>query len=143
MKNGIILFALILSLTACKNKTASDATETMDGDSITINLRDADTSHMIETNLPENTTTNNTETKTTTPVKVDDMQSGTIMTKGGSWVIRETDAKGNVTDYYAENLADEFKKDGLKVKFKGFLTEIPSNVRLIGKPITITKMVKA
>lgn len=142
MKNGIILFALILSITACKNKTNTSEPENTGADSITINIRNADTSRMLENTMPENTTANNTEAKTTTPI-ADDMQSGTIIMKADTWIIRETDAKGNATDYYAENLADEFKKEGLKVKFKGILTEIPANVRLMGKPITITKMVKA
>ena len=71
------------------------------------------------------------------------MQTGVIYKKADAYVIRETLPGGANVDYYAENLGDEFKKEGLRVKFKGTLLEIPSNVRMIGKPIKLTKIVKA
>ncbi len=39
--------------------------------------------------------------------------------------------------YMANNLPDEYKKDGLHVTFSGEIGEIPSNVRMAGTPFKI------
>ncbi|HLP21612.1 MAG TPA: hypothetical protein VK174_14970 [Chitinophagales bacterium] len=39
--------------------------------------------------------------------------------------------------YISQQLPEEFKKDGLKVKFTGWEGKIPPNVRMMGKPLKL------
>ena len=65
--------------------------------------------------------------------------TGTIMLKGDTWIIRVIDREGT-TDYFAANLDDKFKVEGLMVNFAGTLEEVPENVRMVGKPIKLSKI---
>jgi hypothetical protein len=69
--------------------------------------------------------------------------SGVIMMKADEWVIRVTNGPNDVTDYYPKNLGEEFKVEGLAVQFNGTLGEIPPNVRMMGRPITLTEIQKS
>jgi hypothetical protein len=44
------------------------------------------------------------------------------------------------TRYAPTNLADEFRKDGLRVIFSGKVGKIPPDARLTGTPIELTKI---
>ena len=44
------------------------------------------------------------------------------------------------TRFFAQNLPDEFKSDGLRVVFSGRRGEIPPNVTLIGTPLTLSSI---
>lgn len=142
MKNGILIFTILIAFTACNKKNA-DKSDNKDipGDSINVVITNSDSGQIKETT--EQTEENKQPEKTEPVTQKDDMQSGTIILKADTWIIRETAADGTITDYYAENLGAEFKKEGLKVRFKGNLGEIPKNVRMIGRPITLTKIEKA
>lgn len=65
--------------------------------------------------------------------------TGTIMLKGDAWIIRVIDREGT-TDYFAVNLDDKFKVEGLMVNFAGTLEDVPENVRMVGKPIKLSKI---
>ena len=39
--------------------------------------------------------------------------------------------------YISQQLPEEYKKEGLKVTFSGWLGKIPPNVRMIGKPLKL------
>lgn len=48
---------------------------------------------------------------------------------------------GNTTVRYQPiNLHDNFKKNNLKVRFKGVLGTIPNNVRMVGTPIRLKRI---
>ncbi len=143
MKTIIIIFVAVLSFTACNKKTSDDNTSIAEtADSTNISHDSAEIK--ITVDGEEVVIQPKKETTSTTPnIQEDDMQTGVIFKKADTYIIRETLPSGAIVDYYAENLGEEFKKEGLKVKFKGTLLEIPSNVRMIGKPIKLTKIVKA
>jgi hypothetical protein len=42
--------------------------------------------------------------------------------------------------YISAQLPDEYKKEGLKVTFNGWLGKIPPNVRMMGTPLKLTKI---
>lgn len=42
--------------------------------------------------------------------------------------------------YISAQLPGEYKKDGLKVTYSGWLGKIPPNVRMMGSPLKITKI---
>ena len=144
MKTNIIILISFLSFTACGNKTSDvKETENNNADSANISISHNDSAE-IKITVDGEEVVIPPKKETTTPVtKEDDMQTGVIFKKADTYIIRETLSNGSIVDYYAENLGDEFKKEGLKVKFKGTLLEIPTNVRMIGKPIKLTKIVKA
>lgn len=146
MKPILIVFVSIITLTAC-NKKSSDKTTTDEqiSDTTNISTTPADSAD-IKITVDGDPVIDQTKKETPPPapkVIEDDMQTGVIYKKADAYVIRETLPGGANVDYYAENLGEEFKKEGLRVKFKGTLLEIPSNVRMIGKPIKLTKIVKA
>ena len=64
-------------------------------------------------------------------------QSGTIRLISGDVYGIVPDADTG-TRYLPDSLADEFKKDGLRVVFSGKVGEIPPNVRMMGTPLTLT-----
>ena len=65
---------------------------------------------------------------------------GTVMLKGGSWVIYGIDSRnGEAQDYYPKNLKQAYKIEGQKVKVEATLDPIPENVRFVGAPITIVR----
>ena len=146
MKPILIVFVSIISLTAC-NKKSSDKTTTDEQISDTTNISTTpEDSADLKITVDGDPVIDQPKKETPPPapkVIEDDMQTGVIYKKADAYVIRETLPGGANVDYYAENLGDEFKKEGLRVKFKGTLLEIPSNVRMIGKPIKLTKIVKA
>lgn len=105
---------------------------------------------MVDNELPSNEEATNTENpppvdevaEEITPevakevaVKCDISAKGTIVDKGDIWVIRTTGPDG--TDYLPSNLAAAFKVDGKLVTFEANFDEIPSGVRMAGKPITL------
>ena len=65
-------------------------------------------------------------------------QSGTVMNfpKGSQTYIIVPDSDPNKR-YVPTALADEFKKDNLKVEFIGVEGEIPPNVRMVGTPFRL------
>ena len=66
---------------------------------------------------------------------------GTIMLKGGSWVIYGTDSQnGEAQDYYPKNLKQAYKIEGQKVIVEAKLDPIASNIRYVGAPITIIRI---
>jgi hypothetical protein len=66
---------------------------------------------------------------------------GVMMQKADVWIIRE-DAGNSYIDYYPVNLSDAYKIEGQEVVFEGTLGKIPSNVRLMGKPVKLTLIKK-
>lgn len=52
-------------------------------------------------------------------------------------LIPDADAGGR---YISPQLPEEYKKEGLKVTFNGVTGKIPPNVRMMGTPLTITKI---
>jgi len=144
MKTTLILLVAFISFTACGKKT-SEVKETNTGNSDSANISISnDDSAEIKITVNGEEVVIQPKKETTPPATIeDDMQTGVIFKKADAYIIRETLPSGVIVDYYAENLGDEFKKEGLRVKFKGTLLEIPSNVRMIGKPIKLTKIMKA
>ena len=145
MKSFLIIAIALFSLSACGKKTSDGKEDNNIGaDSTDITINNDDSAEIkITVDGEELVIQPKKEETPPAPVLIkDDMQTGTIFKKGDAYIIRETLPSGAIVDYYAENLGEEFKKEGLTVKFKGTLLEIPSNVRMIGKPIKLTKIVK-
>ena len=150
MKNYYALFTvviLLISANSCKPKPAAPLVET------TISSMDSN-----ETNTPSSdpkpaevdvVTSPKTEPeiKVTQPktdirtYETDGMLHGTMMVKGNDWIIRSDDG-GEIKDYFPTNLTDDFKVEGLTVGFKGTVQEIPTNVRMVGAPIELSKIIK-
>lgn len=66
-------------------------------------------------------------------------ESGIIRLLGNEWVIDA--AKPNGTDrYFACNLPEDYKQANKPIVFDAKIYEVPPNVRVIGSPITITKI---
>lgn len=145
MKSFLIIAIALLTFSACGKKSSDSKENTNNGDDTTdISINNIDSAEIRITVDGEEVVIQPKKEETSTPPVLikDDMQTGKIFKKGDEYIIRETLPSGAVVDYYAENLGEEFKKEGLTVKFKGTLLEIPSNVRMIGKPIKLTKIVK-
>ena len=139
------MLAFIVS-SSCKQKSADPVVET------TISSLDS-IDKVIITNEPEvidndvatptKTEPDNTSTQKETEKRnyETDMLHGTMMIKGNDWIIRSDDS-GEQKDYFPTNLTDEFKVEGLTVGFKGTVQEIPKNVRMVGAPIELSKIIK-
>lgn len=58
-----------------------------------------------------------------------------VLNNGELWVIVPDDNEN--MRYISQQLPEEFKKDGLKVKFTGWRGKIPPNVRMMGTPLKL------
>lgn len=125
---SIIIFILTVSIFSCKNNKQEETAPVV-SDSITPPA-DAKTVENQE----------NKNDNISLPEKKNPMMEGTIMMKGDVWVIRGTNELSEMKDYFPSNLSAEFRVEGMHVEFSGVISEIPSNVRMAGVPITLTEI---
>lgn len=71
--------------------------------------------------------------------KVGDMTAAKLQVKmlsENSYVLIDT--KDDSKRYYAVNLPEEYKKDGLNVICTGIIGKVPANFRMVGTPLKLT-----
>lgn len=126
--NKLFFLPALLLIVSCKsNKQSDPAVSTPDSIPPIVNT------------IPETNTEEKKDPEITTPEKRN-MMEGTVMMKGDAWIIRGTNALSEMKDYFPSNLSEEFRVEGIRVEFKGVLSEIPPNVRMVGAPITLTEI---
>jgi hypothetical protein len=126
--NKLFFLPALLLIVACKSNKQSDPDETK-----------TDSIPPIVNTIPETNTEEKKDPEIITPEKRN-MMEGTVMIKGDAWIIRGTNALSEMKDYFPSNLSEEFRVEGIRVEFKGVLSEIPPNVRMVGAPITLTEI---
>ncbi|MFI5171883.1 MAG: hypothetical protein ACHQFW_05805 [Chitinophagales bacterium] len=142
----LIVTAILLTVSVgCKqNKTGTtdEIITSADSNSITVPVEDPEPIDKTVV-TPDVAAPDKTSVKTSpqTEPGETEMLHGTMMIKGGSWIIRSGDG-GDEKDYYPTNLTEEYKIEGLTVGFKGKLQDIPKNVRMVGAPIELTLIKK-
>lgn len=62
-----------------------------------------------------------------------------VLENGETWTIVPADNPNG--RYISQQLPEEFKKDGLKVTFFGWEGKIPPNVRMMGTPLKLSKII--
>ena len=67
---------------------------------------------------------------------------GKVLQLDETLYVIESVRDGHITRYVAENMTDEFKVHGLKVRFSGELQVMPEGVKMAGAPIILTSIAK-
>lgn len=125
---SVIVTLLLVVAMSCKNKSV-DTTSTSAEDTV---ITTTDTIQDIQKENPK-------ENIPEPPDKIP-MMEGTVMMKGEAWIIHGTNQLSEMKDYFPSNLSAEFRVEGIRVEFKGVISEIPPNVRMVGVPITLTEI---